>query len=84
MNDISNKNSNYALRIWFDSSAKQEYYENVKFRTNSEFDDKAGMKKNAYILLVLDTSKSLGSQASNVKKLAQDIILYINTEICGE
>lgn len=65
-------------------SAKQEYYENGKFRTNSEFDDKAGMKKNAYILLVLDTSKSLGSQASNVKKLAQDIILYINTEICGE
>lgn len=65
-------------------SAKQEYYENGKFRTNSEFDDKAGMKKDAYILLVLDTSKSLGSQASNVKKLAQDIILYINTEICGE
>ena len=65
-------------------SAKQEYYENGKFRTNSEFDDKAGMKKNAYILLVLVTSKSLGSQASNVKKLAQDIILYINTEICGE
>lgn len=27
MNDISNKNSNYALRIWFDPSAKQEYYQ---------------------------------------------------------
>ena len=27
MNDISNKNSNYALKIWFDSSAKQEYYQ---------------------------------------------------------
>ena len=27
MNDISSKDNNYALRIWFDSSAKQEYYQ---------------------------------------------------------
>lgn len=27
MNDISSKDNNYALRIWFDSFAKQEYYQ---------------------------------------------------------
>lgn len=66
------------------ADAKQEFEDNNKFRVNSEFDPRAGQKQNAYIMFVLDTSRSLGAEAPNVKKTAYDIINIIKEEVLGE
>ena len=66
------------------ATATQLYSDGGKWRKNSEFLTKAGRKENAYIMFVLDTSKSLGSEATNVKRTACKIIETIRDEILGE
>lgn len=66
------------------SSADQLFSDGGKWRRNSEFETSAGRKENAYIMFVLDTSKSLGSEATNVKKTACRIIETIRDEVLGQ
>ncbi len=64
-------------------SASQYYYDGGKARTNSEFEQNAGRKEDAYIMFVLDTSRSLGGEAENVKDTACMIIETIKDEVLG-
>jgi hypothetical protein len=59
----------------------QWYYENGKLRLNSEYNSKAGVKKNVYILLVMDTSKSFREKIEEAKEAAKEIVLYISEEM---
>lgn len=51
------------------------------WRLNSEYTSAAGSKKNAYVLLVMDTSTSFATQIDAAKETAEAIIFYINSQM---
>lgn len=80
----SDSNANNPFEPYSVSNATQFYMDRGDFRVNSEFVKDAERKENAYIIFVLDTSRSLGSEAQNVKKTAIEIIKTIKDEVLGE
>ena len=58
-------------------NVSQWYYDGGLPRLNSEYSSASQSVKNAYILLVLDTSKSLGNQVGKAKEMAINIVQYI-------
>jgi hypothetical protein len=58
-----------------------QWFDDNGWRINSEYSADSGKKKNAYILLLLDTSKSLGKEADTAKETAYQIIEYISKEM---
>jgi hypothetical protein len=59
----------------------QWYYEDGKLRNNSEYKGTSGSKKNAYVLLVMDTSTSFATQINAAKETAEEIVLYISSQM---
>jgi hypothetical protein len=59
----------------------QWFYDGGKLRSNSEYSSSSGSKKNAYILLVMDTSMSFSTQIMDAKNMANEIVLYISEQM---
>ena len=59
----------------------QWFYDGGRLHLNSEYDSSAGSKKNAYILLIMDTSTSFASQIEAAKQTAGEIVLYISEQM---
>jgi hypothetical protein len=59
----------------------QLFYDGGKLRVNSEYASSSNRKKNAYVLLVMDTSTSFATQLDAAKDTARQIILYISEQM---
>ncbi len=52
----------------------QDHLSNGLWINNSEYNMKTGMHKNAYIIILLDSSQSFGSQSNNARSMIMNII----------
>lgn len=59
----------------------QWFYESGKLRWNSEYSSKSVNTKNAYIILIMDTSTSFKSQIEDAKNTAVEIIDFISKQL---
>lgn len=59
----------------------QWFYESGKLRWNSEYSSKSVNTKNAYILLILDTSTSFKTQIEDAKNTSVEIIDFISKQL---
>ncbi len=71
---FSFENIRYNGKPFRTTNCTQDYLDNELWMNNSEYDMSAGMKKNAYVIILLDSSKSFGSQFVNAKNMILDIV----------
>jgi len=63
------------------NDVKQWYEENGRYRPEVEYSGSGRGRKNAYIILVMDTSSSLGDEVDAAKDLAKELIWYITEQM---
>jgi hypothetical protein len=73
------KNSDRLYRV--DKLLVTQWHYDGGWRINSEYKPDSGSKKNAYVLLVMDTSTSFATQIDAAKETAEAIILYISSQM---
>jgi hypothetical protein len=78
INNLKHGNSPYSVRREF---VTQWFYDGGRLRLNSEYNSSTGSKKNAYILLIMDTSTSFASQIDAAKETAAAIVWYISEQM---
>ena len=62
------------------SSVTQKFSDMGKFRVNVEYKSTSVSRKNAYILVILDTSSSFGPQMTKAKETILEIVDVISNE----
>lgn len=63
------------------ATSEQYYYDGGKPRLNSEYNQAAAQRSDAYIIFLLDTSESLSEKQEEVRLLAYDMIEFIKKQI---
>ncbi|MDR0559372.1 MAG: hypothetical protein LBG92_04335 [Prevotellaceae bacterium] len=76
--DLRLNNAAYSV----DKDAVSQWFEDTgKFRKNSEYQGKSTDMKNAYIMVILDTSTSFGTQINKAKETIIEIVNFISKKI---
>ena len=78
INEIKLRGKSYSIRRELVTQWHQDF---GNFVRNSEYIGTGGGQKNAYILLIMDTSLSLGDYAEDAKKTAAEIITFISEQM---
>ena len=78
INGLKVGNTPYSVRR---ELVTQWYYDGGRLRLNSEYKSSVGSKKNAYVLLIMDTSTSFATQINAAKKTAGEIVLFISEQM---
>ena len=78
INELKKGNRSYSVRR---ELVTQWHNDFGSFVQNTEYTGAGGGKKNAYILLIMDTSQSLGEHSAAARKTAIEIIKYISEQM---
>ena len=78
INELKLRDRSYSVRL---ERVTQLHFDMGNWVENTEYVGTAGGKKNAYILLIMDTSLSLGDNGPAARRVAADIITFISDQM---
>ena len=78
INELKRNNKSYTVRR---GEVTQWHNSPGSFVQNTEYTGVGGGKKNAYILLIMDTSLSLGANSAAARRTAEEIVKFINEQM---